>query len=38
MDCADKYGGRIQALPGLRTWDYRARTRATRRFKHAPIR
>jgi hypothetical protein len=28
MYCADKYGVRIQALPGLCTWGYRARTRA----------
>jgi hypothetical protein len=36
MDCADKHGGRIQALPGLHTWGYRTRTRATRYLKHAP--
>jgi hypothetical protein len=38
MDFADKYEGRIRALPGLRTWGHRARTRATRSFKHAPYR
>jgi hypothetical protein len=39
MDWAvDKYGGHLRALPGLRTWGYRARTRATRSFKEAPCR
>jgi hypothetical protein len=38
MDCADKYGGRIRALPGLYTRGYRARTRVTRSFKKLPCR
>jgi hypothetical protein len=35
MECADNYGGRIRALPGLCTWGYRARTRAARSFKQS---
>jgi hypothetical protein len=36
MYCADKYGVRIQALPGLCTYDYLARTRAARFFNQSP--
>jgi hypothetical protein len=36
MECADNYEGRIRALPGLCTWDYRVRTRAARSFKQSP--
>jgi hypothetical protein len=36
MECADNYGGRIRALPGLCTWGYRARTRAARSFEQPP--
>jgi hypothetical protein len=38
MQCADKYEGRIRALPGLCTWGYRARIRAARSFKQSPCR
>jgi hypothetical protein len=38
MECTDRYEGLIQALPGLCTWDNRARTRATRSLKKSPCR
>jgi hypothetical protein len=38
MECADSYVGRIRAQPGLCTWGYRARIRATRSFKQSPCR